>query len=149
MPESDTVKIWTMFFGLAQVVLVPLVGGVVSYLVWRMTQSQAASAKLAATTAEQTNLVRDVKLEKLADTANATHTLVNSQMGATLKAAAIALRTVADLRGKPADIAAAEEAERLYGAHQAKQDLVDAAAKEKSATVIVMGSSIPQPPAKE
>lgn len=70
----------------------------------------------------------DAKFLRLEKSAESTHTLVNSNMGAQLKISAIALRVVAELRGTPADIEAAEFAEKLLIEHEQKQARVDAMA---------------------
>jgi hypothetical protein len=54
------------------------------------------------------------------------HTLVNSQMGATLNVARLATKRTAEVTKHPSDLAVAEEAERAYQEHQKKQATVDA-----------------------
>lgn len=67
-----------------------------------------------------------VERAAIAKVADATHTLVNNNMGLQLRMTAVMSRTVADLRGSPADIKNAEEAELLLAEHQSLQDKVDA-----------------------
>jgi hypothetical protein len=70
---------------------------------------------------------QDRKLDGLAVVARSTHTLVNSERGALLKVAAVALRRLARAADATRDdVEAADEAERLYADHQAKQSDVDA-----------------------
>jgi hypothetical protein len=148
MHESDAVKIWTLVITAFVGIVTPLVGSVCAWLLWKTRQGQTEAANLAVLTeAKQdtrttavaqkvaevkqqltlSDSVKNDKLDALADTADATHTLVNGQMGVTLKAAAVALRVVADLRKEPGDVDAAVEAERKYADHMAKQAKVDAA----------------------
>ena len=76
--------------------------------------------------------VTDHKLEDIAATGKAVHTLVNSSMSAQLKVAMIALQRIAHLTKDPEDIAAAEAAEKLYKEHDAKQQILDdSIAREK------------------
>jgi hypothetical protein len=67
------------------------------------------------------------------DIAKATHTLVNSAYGASLRTALLALRQVALLTTDPVAKGVAEvavvEAQKLYDEHMAKQAQVDAATK--------------------
>ncbi len=76
--------------------------------------------------------IQDDKVSTLATVTKATHTLVNSNYGASLLATLLALKHVARLTVDPADRAVAEaavdEAERLYMDHQRKQALVDSGA---------------------
>lgn len=67
----------------------------------------------------------EVKLEKLAVVADATHKLVNSNMGIQLQLVATALRRIANLtRDKKDEVIASEAEERFYD-HQSKQQAVD------------------------
>lgn len=86
----------------------------------------AQKASQVATTLATHNEATAEKLDSLAKTTDATHTLVNSNMGAQLNLTAVALRRIADLTKDPADIQAAEGAEGLYAAHVTKQAVVDA-----------------------
>jgi hypothetical protein len=61
----------------------------------------------------------------------AIHTLVNSNMGAQLKIAAVALRRLADNTTHPDDVAAAVLAEKLLHEHEIKQASVDAKVMER------------------
>lgn len=53
------------------------------------------------------------------------HTLVNSGLGIQLRISSAALRRIADLTGREADIAIADEAERLTKEHEIKQQALD------------------------
>lgn len=66
-----------------------------------------------------------LKVVHIGKVSDATHTLVNSAMGAQLKVAAIAMRRVADLTRDPADTEAASVAEKALADHEAKQARVD------------------------
>ena len=63
----------------------------------------------------------DVSNKKLDDI----HTLVNSNMSIQLRISALALRRVADLTKDPRDADAADEAEKGFHEHEAKQRIVD------------------------
>ena len=96
--------------------------------------ASVATAEVQATLAVTNNRTTG-KLDAIAQTADATHKLVNSATGRLLMANVVALRAVLKLTTDPTDKAAAEaavlEAERLYDEHQAKQSLVDEAVAER------------------
>jgi hypothetical protein len=56
---------------------------------------------------------------------DATHTLVNSNMGIQLKIAMGLAARIAELTKKPQDIADAAETKRIYDEHMKKQSVVD------------------------
>lgn len=68
----------------------------------------------------------EATIEKTAATVDIVHTLVNSQMGEQLRIGMVAARTLANVTKAPADMNLADEAERKYSDHQAKQAVVDA-----------------------
>lgn len=65
------------------------------------------------------------KVQTISKSADATHILVNSNMGAQLKLGAELARWKAVKTGQKLDIEAADEAERLWADHEAKQAIVD------------------------
>ncbi len=65
------------------------------------------------------------RIETVARVADATHTLVNSNMGVALREKAIFARRVADLTKDAADQILATAAEKLLADHEAKQAKVD------------------------
>lgn len=87
---------------------------------------EVASALADSTTAT------DTKLDQIAKTGEDTHTLVNANMGAALNVNRISTRRLADITKDAADIEAADKADELYRAHEAKQATVDAAARNKA-----------------
>jgi hypothetical protein len=96
-------------------------------------QEVAAQTAVAAVKVEQVAEAarqQDTKIDSLAKVATATHTLVNSNYGASLKATLNALTAVealtTDPKAKTAAQAAVTEAQRLYDDHVAKQATVDA-----------------------
>jgi hypothetical protein len=96
-----------------------------------------ATAQVAADKVEEvkaaltdTNTQTKDKLDDLAKTANATHTLVNSNFGVILKTASIALHRVAELTGHADDITAASSAQKALDDHESKQATIDAMKKE-------------------
>jgi hypothetical protein len=78
-------------------------------------------------TADKVNAMES-KVIDVQKVGEATHTLVNSNMGAQLLLSKTALQRIADLTHDQADIQAAETAVRMYAEHQAKQAVVDAGA---------------------
>jgi hypothetical protein len=116
--------------------------GILTYLMARLNARAAVAAKaveqvseraaVAATAVEQVkkdlSTSQDVvneKLDKAQETADKTHTLVNSNMGAQLKMHASLCRRMAEKTHEPDDIAAANQAERLLAEHEGKQAAVD------------------------
>jgi hypothetical protein len=74
MPESDTVKIWTLICGVITTLMVPVAGGIVTYFVWKMTDGQrtasaerAAEAKAAAVKADEVSTAAAVSAKDVAD----------------------------------------------------------------------------------
>lgn len=67
----------------------------------------------------------EAKIDDMSKVADATHTLVNSNMGIALRTGAVALRRVADLTGEAKDKEIADRAEELLRVHEAKQAVVD------------------------
>lgn len=65
--------------------------------------------------------------EKLAKVADATHTLVNKNMGTQLRLSAAFAKRVANLTNDPQDILIAREAETQSREHESQQAKVDAA----------------------
>lgn len=65
------------------------------------------------------------KVDEAKKVNDATHTLVNSNMGIQLKIAMGLAARVAELTKKPEDIADAVETKRLYDEHMKKQSIVD------------------------
>lgn len=98
----------------------------------RVAAAAAAKVEITkATLAASTSKV-DAKLDGIAavaldtqKTGEQVHTLVNSNMGVQLRISMIALKRLADLTKDPDDIAAAEQATKLYREHEAKQAKVD------------------------
>lgn len=100
------------------------------------TKADAAAAEAAAAAAKtaqvkedlkQTNIRRKAQLDHIEATGEKTHTLANANMGAQLRLNVIASRRLADLTGEPADMAAANLAEKTLREHEAKQAAVDKA----------------------
>jgi len=86
--------------------------------------SAVATEEVKQTLATNTAATTD-KLQTLTVQGDAIHTLVNSNMGAQLKVAAVALRRIATMTKDPGDVGIALEAERLFADHVAKQAVVD------------------------
>lgn len=66
------------------------------------------------------------KLNKIGKVADATHTLVNSNMGVQLRLTAAVSRRLAALTRNKSDLAAAELADKMLMEHEDKQATVDA-----------------------
>jgi hypothetical protein len=82
------------------------------------------------TTLEHSTAATDVKLDGLAKTGDAIHTLVNNAMGVQLKLNAVLARRLASMaNATPGDIEAAKAAEALFDEHMKKQAIVDQAHK--------------------
>lgn len=121
-------------------ICITLISTVVVWLLKRIDNKASAAAAEASkaavkadrveTTLANTTKDTDLKLCEIKDISVATHTLVNSNYGASLMATLIALRNVERLtvveEDRTAARAAVVEAERLYADHQAKQADVDA-----------------------
>ena len=89
-------------------------------------QEQAAAAVVEVKRAlEASDQNVTTTLASIAEVADQTHALVNSNMGAQLKVSAVALRRVAHLTSDLEDVAAAELAERALEEHVAKQSRAD------------------------
>lgn len=76
-----------------------------------------------------TEHVTDLRFDKLAKVAKATHTLVNNAMATQLRLNMVVTKQLADETGKPAHLEQARQAELLYQEHMRKQDVVDADSK--------------------
>lgn len=101
--------------------IVAVVGAVVSYF---QIQAAAEVEKVRITLKETTEHT-SAEIAEVKQTTNATHTLVNSASLVQLRLYAVAARRIATLTNDPADIEAAELAEKLAQEHQEKQDKVD------------------------
>lgn len=67
----------------------------------------------------------EAKVEEVSKIAVSTHAVVNGKMALQLQRNATVTRRLATLTKEPADIIAAELAEKLYHEHMAKQTLAD------------------------
>lgn len=67
----------------------------------------------------------NLRLGKIAKTAESVHTLVNSAMGSQLKLNAVATQRLAILTGSPVDVEAANVAEKALKSHESKQATED------------------------
>jgi hypothetical protein len=139
---SDAVQIATLITGMIASISLPYI----AYLTAKLAADQRARAEDAAKavvevkkTLEISKTETDDKLYGLAEIGNATHTLVNSQLGEQLKLSAETSRFKADTlradkNASKTDIAIAEAAATLaegtLAEHQQKQQVVDAAARE-------------------
>jgi ABC-type transport system involved in cytochrome bd biosynthesis fused ATPase/permease subunit len=83
---------------------------------------------------ETTTATNAGMLAQIAKVGEATHTLVNSNMGTQLKISAVALRRVAELTKHPDDLAAADLADKGLHEHEGKQAIVDSGARTPVAT---------------
>jgi hypothetical protein len=101
-------------------------------------KSAVATGKEAASKADDvkqdlkktTGAIRE-QLTELGVVSRDTHTLVNNNMAIQLRLNASLSRRLADMTGKQEDKDAAEQADRLYREHEAKQTVVDTAKVEK------------------
>jgi preprotein translocase subunit SecG len=91
-------------------------------------KKRAKEAKDDTNTVAEALVNTDTKTTKKLDTI---HTLVNSGMGIQLRISSAALRRIADLTGKDADVAIADEAERLTKEHENKQRHLDIEIKKR------------------
>lgn len=92
-------------------------------------QTTAAKVEEVKQILDTTTVTAAGKMEALEKVAGATHTLVNSNMGVQLKLNAVVSRRLADMTKEPADMVAAELADKLLAEHVSKQAVVDS--KEK------------------
>jgi hypothetical protein len=69
------------------------------------------------------------KLDRISETGEKTHTLVNSNMGAQLKLNATVTHRLAMLTGDPVDEEAAVLSKKMLDEHEAKQAVVDSTTK--------------------
>lgn len=76
-------------------------------------------------TAVVTAVLAYLKIARVEKVADATHTLVNSNMGVALREKSIYARRVADLTRDDADKKLADEADKLLADHNARQAKVD------------------------
>jgi hypothetical protein len=112
--------------------------GVMAYLMARLNDKQDSAAvktEQVKETLEKNQVCLDEKLElatrergELVKVSRDTHMLVNSQRGATLRALALALRNIAEVRPSADNLAAASKAERDCMDHETEQAKVDAGA---------------------
>lgn len=92
----------------------------------RIKSSERNTAAIKQRDATEAKIDRaDEKIGQVGKVADATHTLVNSNMGTALRSSASALRRYADLTHDEKDIALALAAETLLAEHEAKQKMVD------------------------
>ena len=136
---SDRVQILGLLLAFCSTVFT----GVMAYLMARLNDKQERAAKKTEEAAVKTEEVRttlkenqvclDEKLDaaareraEMVKVGKDTHTLVNSQRGATLRALAVALRIIARDRPTPENVAAAERAEHDSRDHETEQAKVDA-----------------------
>jgi len=134
LADSDLVQISTAFIALVGTCFSGFMAYLMAKLNVKATQAaemvQVAAVKVAAVKValDKTTLATDEKLNGLANVAKATHTLVNSNMGAQLLLNATLARRLAILTKDLGDEKAAALAESLYRDHQTKQAAVDASA---------------------
>ena len=76
-------------------------------------------------------LSNSAKIDGVVKVTDATHTLVNSNMGVALRSSSVALRRVADLTGKPEDDKLATAAEKMLSEHESRQAVVDSSEGKK------------------
>ncbi len=119
-------EVWLALIDLVKTAAVVLAPVFLAYIAWQQ-RKQATEVRQVKEDLRDTNAVQSDKLDSMAKVNNATHALVNSAMGVQLKLTALALGRVADMTHSPADVRAADEAERLYEEHAAKQAAADAA----------------------
>jgi bifunctional ADP-heptose synthase (sugar kinase/adenylyltransferase) len=134
--SSDAVVITNIIVG-------SILTGFMAWLKYGQRVASTKAEKTAASVAKAADTVKTTlayhtadmndRMEGLAEVGNATHTLVNSQMGTALEARAKAERAFATVRPTAENIKAAELAEAAYAEHQRKQSLVDGVASEKQA----------------
>lgn len=79
----------------------------------------------------KTSAITEKKLDKIEETGEKVHTLVNSNMGVQLKLNAALASRIAEMTKDPEDIKAAALAQTLLHEHEAKQTLVDQEIKIK------------------
>jgi hypothetical protein len=113
-----------------------IAGAVTIVLAWIGHRAKAA-ADQAAVKAEEVKVdlkasdaETSKKLNEMAEVGEATHTLVNANMGVQLLLNATVTRRLADITKDPVDAEAAGLAQKLYDEHQAKQATVDAHARK-------------------
>jgi len=92
-------------------------------------EQAAEQVKEVKTALEETTSATSEKLDKIAETSDKTHTLVNSNMGVQLKLNAELSRWKADQTKDKSDEAAAIQAEHMFREHEGKQATVDAGRK--------------------
>lgn len=103
---------------------------VIDYLHFKENRKNLIEVKetVAHTTSETATKLDDTatKLDDMAKVGDATHTLVNNNMGIQLRLNVVALGRIKELtHDDPEDVAAWNEAVRLLRDHEAKQRLVD------------------------
>jgi hypothetical protein len=136
---SENVQIAAMFFSFLTTVFT----GVMGYYLLKLKGGQdkaaveqgktAGEVATVKTTLADTTAAQDRKLDDIAAvghdtarTAEAVHTLVNSNMGTALHVNKVVTRRLADLTQDRTDEIAANLAEKMYAEHQTKQATVDA-----------------------
>jgi nitrogen fixation/metabolism regulation signal transduction histidine kinase len=112
-----------------------IAAGVTLVLAWMNQRTKNAVTSAADKAATKVEEVKDTleshneasadKLAEMAEVGEATHTLVNSAMGAQLRLHAATARALAEQTHLPAHTAAADLAEKLLAQHEAKQRRVD------------------------
>jgi hypothetical protein len=133
-----------IFAAISDVLWQALIAAVVTLVLgWMQMRTKNAVVTSAENAAVKVETVKNVlaavdtrtsqKLEDLADVTNATHTLVNSNMGVQLQLNATLARRVAELTKSPLDAEVADKADRMLSDHQSRQSIVDGV-KAKEAT---------------
>ena len=127
---------WTSFFTCIGLIAIALVNVWREVMASKRNASATADRKIVAehvvevkNAAQDNAVLTSNRLDAIAKTGDATHTLVNSNMGKVLEGLAVALRRVSDL--SPTDVdaeIAAKNAEAAFRDHQQKQNNVDQSA---------------------
>lgn len=110
--------IGAVFLGLTQIATM--------HFSYKRDQLAAKKVEAVKVALEASGKATDKKLDAIAEVGDATHTLVNNNMGIQLKLNAVTLRRLAGITKKTGDREAAIAAEKLYAEHMAKQAVVDA-----------------------
>lgn len=134
--NADTSSSWVtaisaffVFGGLVCQIVLQVMGQMQAKKIGNKATVAANNAALAArevkSTLEIVGTETNERLDKALQVGSATHTLVNSNMGAQLKITAVALRRLYNLTLEENDLVAAQMAEKLLGDYQARQAVVD------------------------
>src|SRR5688572_23885549 len=113
--------------------LIAFIGG--PYLMFRLerikSQGNRTEQKAEAVKSELKVATKDQneKLDSLANVGDATHSLVNSNMGTQLELNLVTARRLAAVTGDPADAEIARKAEKALADHNSKQAKVDSRAE--------------------